>query len=135
MIEIVRGKLFQGSLDEARGILEGAAAEEMGLRAVVTVAREVKNPVPSGSPFVHLRLPVDEYSFTPKIFFDLASGMGIYPLLVHCSAGVARSRVFAAAIAHRAFGVPLEEAIMIADPPKANLVYHAMIAWTKTLSG
>lgn len=127
---IVDGMLYQGSAAQAIAICESnGRLTKLGLKAVLTVADNIRIRVPAN--IVHLHLPVDELLAVPERYFDLACNLGIYPLLVHCQAGANRSRVFAAAIAHKAFNIPLVEAMKIADPPPSGIVFYSMTKWAK----
>lgn len=128
--EIVAGALFQSGAAEAMDICQsGELLAKLGLKAVLTVAHDIRIKVPAN--LVHLHLPVDEIHETPVQYFDLACSLNVFPLLVHCMAGANRSRVFAAAIAYRALGIPLDKAIAIADPPPCGVVFESMLKWAE----
>lgn len=128
--EIVKGMIYQGGAAEGMDICKSPERiAALGLKAVITVAHDVRIQVPAT--LVHLHIPVDEINPTPSKYFDLACSLGTTPLLVHCMAGANRSRVFAAAIAHKVFGMSLEKAIEIADPPPCGFVFDSMIKWAK----
>jgi len=126
--EVVPGKLFQSGAAEAIDICQsGEALARLGIRAVITVAHDVRLKVPSN--LVHLHLPVDELNPTDPHHFQLAANLGVYPALVHCMAGANRSRVFAAAIAWKGLGVDVDDAIRAADPPPSGIVFESMMKW------
>lgn len=134
MKTIVEGKLYQCGQAEAIAICEShAKLTALGLKAILTVADNVRLNAPAN--IVHLHLPVDEVRPTPDEYFKLAcwlAGNDEYPLLVHCQAGANRSRVFAALIAHKVFGLALRDAVEIAGPPPCGVVFDAMLKWTGT---
>jgi hypothetical protein len=128
--EIVPGFLYQSGAAEAIGILDSnSQIKALGLKAVLTVADNIRIKVPAN--MVHLHLPIDEISPTNPKYFELACRLGTYPLLVHCMAGANRSRVFAAAIAYHGLGIPLEKAIAQADPPPSGFVFDSMMKWAR----
>lgn len=128
--EIVKGMLYQGGAAEGMDICSSPERlAGLGLKAILTVAHDVRIKVPAN--IVHLHLPVDEINPTSPSYFDLACNLNIFPMFVHCMAGANRSRVFAAAIAFKAFKVPLEEAIALADPPPCGVVFESMMKWAK----
>lgn len=128
--EVVDGMVYQGSAAQAIAICESnGRLTELGLKAVLTVADNIRIRVPAN--IVHLHLPIDELLPVPKKYFNIACNLGIYPLLVHCQAGANRSRVFAAAIAHKAWDIPLVEAIKLADPPDSGVVFKSMMEWVR----
>lgn len=126
--EVVPGKLYQTGAAEAMGICQNPELlNKLGIKAVLTVAHDIRIQVPAT--LVHVHLPVDEENPTNPKFFDLACNLKTFPLLVHCMAGANRSRVFAAAIAWNTFHIPLEKAIEVADPPPCGIVYESMMKW------
>jgi len=128
--QIVTGFLYQSGAAEAIDICSsGEMLQKLGLKAVLTVAHDIRVKVPAN--IIHLHLPVDEVNPTDPKYFNLACRLGTYPLLVHCMAGANRSRVFAAAIASQALGVPLEKAIELADPPPSGIVFESMMKWAR----
>lgn len=130
--EIVKGMIYQGGAAEGIGICKSPELlMSLGLKAVITVAHDVRIQVPAT--LVHLHVPVDEINPTPEKYFDLVCDLGVFPVYIHCMAGANRSRVFAAALAWKAFKVPLEEAIALADPPPCGIVYESMLKWAKGL--
>jgi hypothetical protein len=127
--EIAPG-LFQSGAAEAIDICSsGEMLQKIGLKAVLTVAHDIRVKVPAN--LIHLHIPVDEIHETPAKYFDLACSLNVFPMLVHCMAGANRSRVFAAAIAWKCRSLALEEAIAIADPPPSGVVYDSMMKWAK----
>ncbi len=107
------------------------AIQRLGLKAVITVAHDIRVKVPAA--LVHLHLPVDEIHETDPHHFDLAVNLGVYPVLIHCMAGANRSRVFAAAIAWKGLGVPFDVAVRKADPPPSGIVYQSMANWADSM--
>lgn len=128
--EIVPG-LYQSGAAEAMDICQNATLlEKLGLKAILTVAHDIRIKVPAN--MVHLHLPIDELNPTDPKYFDMACRLNTIPMLVHCMAGANRSRVFAAAIAYRVFKLPLEKAIELADPPPSGIVFESMMKWAKS---
>lgn len=128
--QIVTGTLYQSGAAEAMDICKSPERiEALGLKAVITVAHDIRIQVPAN--LVHLHLPIDEINPTDPKYFNLACRLGTFPLLVHCMAGANRSRVFAVAIAYHSLGMSLEKAIAIADPPPSGVVYDSMMKWAK----
>lgn len=128
--EVVPGFLYQSGAAEAIDICSsGEMLQKLGLKAVLTVAHDIRIKVPAN--IIHLHLPVDEINPTDPKFFNLACRLGTFPLLVHCMAGANRSRVFATAIAYHSLAVPLDQAIERADPPPSGIVFDSMMKWAK----
>jgi hypothetical protein len=128
--EIVKGMIYQGGAAEGMGICKSSELlTSLGLKAVITVAHDVRIQVPAT--LVHLHVPVDEINPTPEKYFDLVCNLGVFPVYIHCMAGANRSRVFAAALAWKCCYMPLEQAIEIADPPPCGIVYESMMKWAK----
>ena len=128
--QIIPGKLYQSGAAEAMHICSNPGmVKELGLKAILTVAHDIRIQVPAT--LVHLHLPVDEINPTPEQYFQLACNLNVFPLLVHCMAGANRSRVFAAAIAWSTGYYSLENAIQEADPPPSGIVYESMVKWSK----
>lgn len=128
--EVVPGLLYQCCAPSAREIGgDGELIKKFGLKAIITVAHDIRIQV--HSTLIHLHIPVDETNPTPGFYFDLACSLGRLPTLIHCMAGANRSRVFAAAIAHRVFKLPLEKCIELADPPPSGVVFESMMTWAK----
>jgi hypothetical protein len=128
--QVVTGFLYQSGAAEAIDICSsGEMLQKLGLKAVLTVAHDIRIKVPAN--IIHLHLPVDEIHPTDPKYFNLACRLGTYPLLVHCMAGANRSRVFAAAIAYQALGTPLPKAIELADPPPSGIVFESMMKWAR----
>ena len=129
------GRIFVASLQEAEDLVRpeamGAYARH-GIAGVLTVAHDVRARCVSTLP--HLSLPIEETVPTHPGWFELAcrfAGIIQNPLLVHCHAGVNRSRVFAAAILHRVWYIDLDAAIRDADPPQGRCL-DSMIACART---
>jgi hypothetical protein len=125
------GRLFTASLRETEDLVSPEAMGAYfgyGIRGVLTVACDVRPRCVAALP--QLCLPVSESAPTFFAYFDWACAFGrqFAPLIVHCNAGVNRSRVFAAAIAHCVWGMGLEDAIRAADAP-AGLVLDSMRDW------
>jgi len=128
--EILKGQLYQGSVADAISICDSnGRIRELGLRSVLTVADNVRLRVPET--MVHLHLPVDEVHPTSEYYFELACNLKVVPMLVHCQAGANRSRVFAALIAYKVFGIPLPKAIELAGPPTSGVVFESMMKWAR----
>ena len=129
--EIIPGILYQSGAAEAMDICQsGEMLQKLGLKAVLTVAHDIRMKVPAN--MVHLHLPVDEIHPTDPKYFDLACSLDTFPLLVHCMAGANRSRVFAAAIAYHVSEMTLKEAIELADPPPSGIVFESMMKWARS---
>lgn len=128
---ILQGVIYQGGAAEGMDICKSPERiADLRLKAVITVAHDVRIQVPAT--LVHLHLPVDEVNPTPDQYFDLVCNLNVYPVYIHCMAGANRSRVFAAAIAWKVFKVPIETAISLADPPPSGIVYDSMMKWVRS---
>lgn len=129
---IMQGLIYQGGAAEGMDICKSPERiADLKLKAVITVAHDVRIQVPAT--LVHLHVPVDEINPTPAKYFDLVCNLDVFPVYIHCMAGANRSRVFAAALAWKAFKIPLETAISLADPPRGGIVYESMMKWAKKL--
>src|SRR4029077_2033372 len=68
--EIIPGVLYQSGAAEAMDICSsGEMLQKLGLKAVLTVAHDIRMKVPAN--MVHLHLPVDEINPTDPKYFDL----------------------------------------------------------------
>lgn len=129
--EVIKGQLYQGSVADADSICQSnRRLKDLGLRGILTVADNIRLQAPTS--IAHLHLPIDEIHPTPEYYFDIACNLNIFPLLVHCQAGANRSRVFAAAIAYHVSEMTLEEAILLAEPPRSGVVFDSMIKWARS---
>lgn len=136
---VLPGRVFQCGLQEADDLLRpeamGAYAR-YGIRCVLTVAHDVRPRCVAVLP--QLCLPVTETGPTPPAFFTLACRFhrDFGAILVHCNAGMHRSRVFAAALAYGLWQMGLDDAIRAADAPQGlappkSLVMESMKGWAR----
>lgn len=125
MREVLRARIWTASLTEANDLVSPEAMGAYirhGIQCVLTVAHDVRPKCVAVLP--QLCLPVRESERTPLAFFNMAFRFhhAFGPVLIHCNAGMNRSRVFAAAIMHSVYGETIEDAIRSADPPDTGLV-------------
>lgn len=118
--------IFQSDAKEA----SAADCAKLGIRGIINVAADETLVYQKGVSL--LCLPVGETDFVDDHSFE--SAVNFYdkhkPVLVHCSAGVGRSRVFAAALLVAA-GVKLDEAILLTEPPTLSRPYMSFKRWAK----
>jgi hypothetical protein len=133
MNEVIPGMLWTAGLREAEDLVSpeamGAYAQHR-IAAVLTVAHDIRPRCVAVLP--QLCLPVREDCRTSGLLFDMACSFArLYgALLVHCNGGRNRSRVFAAAIAHKVFLMPIDQAIAAAGPPPGPC-FDSFIHWAR----
>jgi hypothetical protein len=134
MREVLKGLIWTATAQEVEDLCKPesfSAYAQHGIRAVLTVTDGDRPKVVASLP--QLCIPINERDETPALYFDLACRFvkAFGPTVVHCHGGLNRSRVFAAALMHRLYSVPLEQAVQIADPlvPGSGQPLKSMREW------
>ncbi len=132
MRQVLQGQIWTASLKETEDLVSPEAMGKyagLGIRSVLTVAADVRPRCVAVLP--QLCLPVVETGPTPPSFFWLACQFHqtFGGTLIHCNAGVNRSRAFAVALLYRIWKMSFEDAIRQADATAAGDVLGSLPAW------